>query len=82
MKTFWVPSLNLKGLTEGMAPKCESQATTVAPGNPQIVAQIEDRIAAMIQGFPEPVQKAYAEAQARNSDPSTPTGAYPQPLGK
>ena len=26
MKTFAVPSLNLKGLAEGMTPKCESQA--------------------------------------------------------
>ena len=26
MKTFWAPSLNLKGLAEGMSPNCESQA--------------------------------------------------------
>src|ERR1019366_5752188 len=26
VKTFAVPSLNLKGLAEGMTPKCESQA--------------------------------------------------------
>jgi hypothetical protein len=26
VKTFWVPSLNLKGLAEGMPPNCESQA--------------------------------------------------------
>ena len=53
----------------------------VAAGNPQIVAQIEARIAEMIPGFPEPVRKAYADAQARKADPSTPTGAYPRAAG-
>jgi len=28
------------------------------------------------------VRKAYAEAQARKTDPNTPTGAYPQPLAR
>ena len=31
MKTFRVPSLNLKGLAEGMPPKCESQARCLIP---------------------------------------------------
>jgi arylsulfatase len=53
----------------------------VAAENPQIVAQIEAKIAEMIPGFPEPVRKAYADAQARKSDPSTPAGAYPKPGG-
>jgi arylsulfatase len=52
----------------------------VAPENPQVVAQIEARIAEAIEGFPEPVKKAYADAQARKANPDTPTGSYPQPL--
>ncbi|MGD0577587.1 MAG: sulfatase [Bryobacteraceae bacterium] len=52
----------------------------VAPENPRIVAQIQARIAEMIKGFPEPVRKAYAEAQARKVNPATPAGSYPQPL--
>lgn len=52
----------------------------VAPENPQIVRQIQERIAAMLPTFPEPVQKAYAEAKARQADPTTPTGAYPKPV--
>jgi arylsulfatase len=51
----------------------------VAPENPQIVAQMEARIAEMIQGFPAPVRQAYAEAQARKTNLDTPAGAYPQP---
>jgi arylsulfatase len=54
----------------------------VAPENPPIVAQIEARIADTIEGFPEPVRKAYAEAQARKANPNTPAGAYPQPLAR
>jgi arylsulfatase len=53
----------------------------VAPENPQIVAQIQAKIAEMIPGFPEPVRKAYADAQARKSDPTTPVGAYTKPGG-
>jgi arylsulfatase len=53
----------------------------VASENPQIVAQIEARIAEMIPTFPDPVRKAYAEAQSRKSDPTTPTGAYPKAAG-
>jgi len=54
----------------------------VAPENAPIVARIESRIAAMIEGFPEPVRKAYAEQQARKADPDTPPGAYPKPAGR
>ena len=50
----------------------------VAPENPRIVTQIEARIAEMIPSFPEPVRKAYADAQARKPDPTTPVGAYPK----
>jgi arylsulfatase A len=52
----------------------------VAPGNPQIVAQIQTTIAAMMKGFPEEVQRAYAEAQSRKADPAVPAGAYPRPV--
>jgi arylsulfatase len=51
----------------------------VAPQNPEIVAQIQARIAEMLKDFPDPVRKAYADAQARKTNPNTPVGAYPQP---
>ncbi|HTS31149.1 MAG TPA: sulfatase [Bryobacteraceae bacterium] len=54
----------------------------VAPENPAIVEQLQNRIAAMLQDFPEPVQTAYAEAKARAVDPAVPVGAYPQPAKK
>ncbi|HYW42188.1 MAG TPA: sulfatase [Bryobacteraceae bacterium] len=52
----------------------------VAPGNPEVVAQIQAKIGAMIQDFPEPVRQAYAEAKARAVNPSMPAGSYPQPV--
>jgi arylsulfatase len=52
----------------------------VAAANPQIVEQIRAKIDAMLGGFPEPVQKAWAEAKARQANPNMPTGAYPQPV--
>jgi arylsulfatase len=54
----------------------------VAAENPQVLARMEARIAEMIESFPEPVRRAYAEALARKSDPNTPTGAYPRPPGQ
>ena len=54
----------------------------VAPENQQIVARIMARIAELIRGFPEPVRKAYAEAQTRRVNPDTPTGSYPQPVAR
>ena len=51
----------------------------VAPQNPQIVAQIQAKIAEMIPTFPEPVRAAYREAQERKADPAVPTAAYPRP---
>jgi arylsulfatase len=50
----------------------------VAPANPQVVAQMEARIADMLKDFPEPVRQAYAAAQARKVNPSMATGSYPQ----
>jgi arylsulfatase A len=52
----------------------------VAPENPEVVARMQSRIAAMIATFPEPVQRAYAESKARAADPKTPVGAWPRPL--
>jgi arylsulfatase A len=54
----------------------------VATDNPQIVAQIQDKITAMLPGFPEPVQKAWAEQQLRKGNPNTPAGAYPRPAAR
>jgi arylsulfatase len=62
--------------------KDPDESYDVAADNPQIVAAIQDRIAEMIKGFPEQVGKAYAEQQARKSDPATPAGAYPRTAGK
>ncbi len=52
----------------------------VAAENRQMVIDIQQKIAAMLPSFPEPVQRAWAEAKARQADPNTPTGAYPQPV--
>lgn len=51
----------------------------VARDNPQIVEEILRRVQALLPGFPEQVQQAWAEAQARKSSPDVPTGAYPHP---
>lgn len=51
----------------------------VSAENPQVVAQIQEKIAAMLPGFPEAVQKAWAATRARPADPNTPTGAYTRP---
>jgi arylsulfatase len=52
----------------------------VAPQNRQIVAQIQAQIDKMLAGFPEPVQKAWAEAKAVRANPGMPTASYPQPV--
>ena len=54
----------------------------VAAENPRLVEQIRQKIDALLAGFPEPVQRAWAEARARPVDPNTPTGAYPHPPGR
>jgi arylsulfatase len=51
----------------------------VAAENLQIVAQIQDKISAMLQTFPDDVQKAWADAKARQVNANMPAGAYPQP---
>ena len=52
----------------------------VAPENPQIVAQIQAQMDKMLAGFPDPVQKAWAEAKAIRVNPGMPTASYPQPV--
>jgi len=52
----------------------------VAPENPEIVSQIQTKIGAMIKDFPEAVRQAYEDAKAQAVNPSTPAGAYPQPV--
>jgi arylsulfatase len=52
----------------------------VAAENPGVIAEIQTKIADMLKTFPEPVQRAYAEAMARPVDANTPTGAYPRPI--
>ncbi|HEY1335964.1 MAG TPA: sulfatase [Bryobacteraceae bacterium] len=51
----------------------------VAPENAAVVERMRGKIAEMLKGFPDEVQKAWAEAQARPVDPATPTAAYPRP---
>ena len=52
----------------------------VAPSHPEIVAQIQARISALLAGFPDPVKQAYAESKARQVSPATPIGARPRPM--
>jgi hypothetical protein len=50
----------------------------VAAERPEMVAQIQEHIAKMMPGFPEPVQKAYADSKARPSSETMPAGAWPR----
>jgi arylsulfatase A len=52
----------------------------VAHENPQVVNEILRRIQSLLPSFPEQVQQAWAESQARKSSPDVPTGAYPRPI--
>jgi arylsulfatase len=54
----------------------------VAQENAEVVTRMRAQIEEMLKGFPEPVQKAYAEAEARKAAPETPAGAYPRPIGQ
>ena len=51
----------------------------VAAGNPEIVNEMLAKITAMIPGFPEQVQQAYANLQTLKVNPGMPAGAYPAP---
>ena len=50
----------------------------VAPSHPEIVAEIQGRIDKLPAGFPDPVQKTWAESKARKVDPATPIGPRPR----
>jgi arylsulfatase len=50
----------------------------VASENAEVVARIQSQVAEMLKSFPDPVQKAWADAQSRKTSPDTPTGAYPK----
>ena len=52
----------------------------VAPKYPDIVAKMQAKIGEMLKTFPEPVQRAWADAKSRQADPNTPVGAWPTPL--
>lgn len=54
----------------------------VAVEHPDIVAKITDKVAELIKGFPEPVQRAYAEAKQRKVNPATPAGAWARPAAQ
>jgi arylsulfatase A len=58
--------------------KDPQESYDVAPEYPEIVAEIRGRIEALLPGFPEPVQRAYAESQARKVNPDMPTAARPR----
>lgn len=49
-----------------------------AAEHPDVVARIQNRVEAMLAGFPEDVRKAWAETKARRVVP-TPAGAVPRP---
>lgn len=51
----------------------------VAAENPQVVAKIAGRVQELMKGFPDEVQKAWAEAEARKVVPTLPAGAWPRP---
>jgi arylsulfatase A len=53
-----------------------------AEEHPDIVTRLRSQIEEMLKTFPEPVQTAYAEAQARKVNPNMPAAAYPRPLAQ
>jgi arylsulfatase len=49
----------------------------VAAEHPDVVKEIQGRIEKLIGGFPENIQKAWADNKAKNTAP-TPAGQYPR----
>lgn len=49
----------------------------VAEEHPDVVKEIQSRIGALLPSFPEPVRKAWADTQARETE-RTPTGQFPR----
>jgi arylsulfatase len=54
-----------------------NESYDVAPEHPEIVAQMRARVEKLVEGFPEPVRKAYAETKDR-AVVDTPVGAVPR----
>jgi arylsulfatase A len=50
----------------------------VAAGNPQVVKEIQDRVARLLATFPEETRKAWTDTQARKTEPIH-VGALPRP---
>ena len=59
--------------------KDPDESYDVAPENPKIVEDMMRRANALLLTFPAEVQKAWADAKARGSDPNLSTGAYGRP---
>jgi arylsulfatase A-like enzyme len=55
------------------------EAEDVSSQNPEIVADIQQRVAQMLLSFPSQVQAAWLETQNRPVHPNEP-GAYPTPI--
>lgn len=53
----------------------------VATEHPDVVKEIRVRVDRLLTGFPEEIQKAWAETHARTTAP-TPAGQYPRTTGK
>ena len=54
----------------------------LAAEHPEVIAQMQAKIAGMLKSFPEPVRTAYAAAQARKVNPNMPAGSYPRPVAQ
>jgi arylsulfatase A len=50
----------------------------IAQEHPEVVTEIQSRIAKLLAGFPEPMQRAYAASKALPPNFSMPTGARPR----
>jgi arylsulfatase A len=54
-----------------------AESYDVADLHPEVVKEIESRIARLLTAFPEPVRKAWADTQARETE-RTPAGQFPR----
>jgi arylsulfatase A len=60
--------------------KDPQESYDVAPEHPEVVTEMQNRIAKLLATFPQPVQQAYAESKERKVNPATPVAARPRPL--
>jgi arylsulfatase A len=61
--------------------KDPQESYDVASDHPDVVASIGEQVDKLLREFPEPVQKAWAEAKARKANPYWPAGARPRTTG-